>query len=98
MKVEAWDESGSPVYGQSGDLVCSKPFPVMPVFFWADKDGKKYKDAYFGKFQGVWYHGDFLIVNEETGGVIMLGRRYLFVWISMTCDFLDSSIGEAMEL
>ncbi|KAJ3416660.1 hypothetical protein HDV05_000490 [Chytridiales sp. JEL 0842] len=74
MKVEAWNDDGHPVYGQSGDLVCSKPFPVMPVFFWKDEGGKKYKDAYFGKFEGVWYHGDFLIVNPETGGVVMLGR------------------------
>jgi acetoacetyl-CoA synthetase len=57
-----------------GDLVCTKPFPVMPVGFWNDADGKKYQNAYFNQIRGVWYHGDYLEISSETGGVVMLGR------------------------
>ncbi|KAJ3321321.1 hypothetical protein HDV06_004425 [Boothiomyces sp. JEL0866] len=74
MAVEAWDDSGKPVLDTPGDLVCTKPFPVMPVFFWNDKDGSKYQSAYFNQVRGVWYHGDYLIINSKTGGVLMLGR------------------------
>ncbi|KAI8923537.1 hypothetical protein BC831DRAFT_501413 [Entophlyctis helioformis] len=74
MSIEAWDENRRPVLDEPGDLVCTKPFPVMPVAFWNDADGEKYRSAYFSKFDGVWYHGDFLIINSKTGGVIMLGR------------------------
>ncbi|KAJ3280232.1 hypothetical protein HDU76_009240 [Blyttiomyces sp. JEL0837] len=74
MSIEAWNDEGKPVWGVPGDLVCTKPFPVMPVFFWNDKDGEKYRGAYFNKFEGVWYHGDFVLLNPETDGVVMLGR------------------------
>ncbi|KAJ3256204.1 hypothetical protein HK103_005663 [Boothiomyces macroporosus] len=74
MAVEAWDDSGKSVVDTPGDLVCTKPFPVMPVFFWNDKDGSKYQAAYFNQIRGVWYHGDYLIINSKTGGVLMLGR------------------------
>ncbi|KAK9709369.1 hypothetical protein K7432_009073 [Basidiobolus ranarum] len=74
MAIEAWDGPEKPVYGQSGDLVCIKPFPCMPVYFWNDEDGSKYKSAYFDNYDGVWYHGDFVYINASTGGVIMLGR------------------------
>ncbi|TPX34548.1 hypothetical protein SmJEL517_g02832 [Synchytrium microbalum] len=74
MKVEAWDESGKPVVDETGDMMCIEPFPVMPVYFWDDKDGSKYTGAYFSKFEGVWYHGDFMFINSETGGITMLGR------------------------
>eukprot|EP00842_Homolaphlyctis_polyrhiza_P002666 jgi/Hompol1/33/HPOL_003837-RA len=74
MAIEAWDENGRPVMDEPGDLVCVKPFPCMPVCFWNDPDGKKYHGAYFERFEGVWYHGDFLVINSKTGGVTMLGR------------------------
>lgn len=74
MAVECWNESGKPLMGYKGDLVCSRAFPCQPVFFWNDKDGSKYRKAYFDQFPGVWYHGDFLSINPKTGGVLMLGR------------------------
>ncbi|KAG0019121.1 hypothetical protein BGZ80_006266 [Entomortierella chlamydospora] len=75
MKIEAWSAPNTPVYGQSGDLVCSKLFPCMPVYFWDDlPEHKKYKAAYFDNYPGVWYHGDFVWINPNTGGIVMLGR------------------------
>lgn len=74
MAVESWDEDGKPVFGVPGELVCTKPFPCMPVFFWNDQDGKKYHKAYFNKFNGRWAHGDFVIINPITKGLVMLGR------------------------
>ncbi len=73
MAVEAWDDDGNPVVGQQGELVCTKSFPSMPVHFWNDPDGAKYRAAYFETYPGVWHHGDFVEVTEH-GGVIMYGR------------------------
>ncbi|BFZ04719.1 hypothetical protein BsWGS_07758 [Bradybaena similaris] len=72
--MQSWDETGKPVYDQSGELVCLKPFPSMPVYFWNDHDGSKYRKAYFNKYKDVWAHGDFCQINSKTGGVLMLGR------------------------
>ncbi|KAJ1664531.1 hypothetical protein EV178_004044 [Coemansia sp. RSA 1646] len=75
MAVESWAGDMQPVLGESGDLVCVKPFPCMPVYFWGDDDqGKRYKAAYFDHYPNVWYHGDFVVINPATGGVHMLGR------------------------
>lgn len=74
MKIEAWTAPFKPVVGESGDLVCSRLFPCMPVYFWDDPENKKYKSAYFDNYQGVWYHGDFVWINPNTGGIVMLGR------------------------
>lgn len=74
MAVESWNDEGQAVYDQSGELVCTKPFPCMPVYFWNDPQGLKYKKAYFNKFAGVWTHGDFCLINSCTGGIVMLGR------------------------
>ncbi|PFX25647.1 Acetoacetyl-CoA synthetase [Stylophora pistillata] len=74
MAVESWNDDGKAVYDQSGELVCTKPFPCMPVHFWNDPQGLKYKKAYFNKFAGVWTHGDFCSINSSTGGILMLGR------------------------
>ena len=73
MKVFAYDENGTPVVGTQGELVCTAPFPSMPIYFWDDQDGKKYRSAYFEGFPGVWTHGDFIEVTER-GGLIMYGR------------------------
>jgi len=73
MDVQAFDEDGKPVIGQQGELVCCKPFPSMPIYFWEDPDGKKYHSAYFDVYPNIWRHGDFVIVTKR-GGVIMLGR------------------------
>ncbi len=74
--VECWDDDGKPAEGanSSGELVITKPFISMPVSFWNDDDGKLYRAAYFEKFEGVWAHGDFLHINKESGGIVMLGR------------------------
>lgn len=74
MKIEAWAAPHTPVFGASGDLVCSRLFPCMPVYFWDDAGHKKYKAAYFDNYPGVWYHGDFVWINPTTGGIVMLGR------------------------
>ncbi|MBT8367303.1 MAG: acetoacetate--CoA ligase [Deltaproteobacteria bacterium] len=73
MDVRAFDENGQPVVNQQGELVCCKPFPSMPIYFWEDPDGKKYHSAYFDVYPNIWRHGDFVIVSER-GGVIMHGR------------------------
>ncbi|XP_072456814.1 acetoacetyl-CoA synthetase isoform X1 [Notamacropus eugenii] len=74
MAVEAWSEEGKAVWGESGELVCTKPIPCQPTYFWNDKNGIKYKKAYFSKFPGIWAHGDYCKINPKTGGIIMLGR------------------------
>jgi len=72
--VQAWDEAGGSVTGEPGELVCTVPFPSMPVMFWNDPGGAKYQSAYFNKFEGVWAHEDFMMINPKTQGIIMLGR------------------------
>ncbi|CUW37309.1 Acetoacetyl-coenzyme A synthetase (Acetoacetate--CoA ligase 1) (Acyl-activating enzyme 1) [Magnetospirillum sp. XM-1] len=74
MKVEVFDENGRPLAGEKGELVCTKAFPSMPVGFWNDDDGARYRAAYFEKFPGVWTHGDWVEVNPQTGGIIVFGR------------------------
>ncbi len=73
MKVEAFDENGKPVINQQGELVCTAPFPSMPIYFWDDPDGKKYYNAYFDVYPNVWRHGDFIEINDR-GGVTIYGR------------------------
>ena len=73
MAVDVFDETGQPVRGEKGELVCTKPFPVMPVGFWNDPDGAKYRAAYFERFANVWCHGDFSEITAH-GGVIIYGR------------------------
>ena len=73
MKVEAFDEDGKPVIGRQGELVCTAPFPSMPIYFWNDPDGSKYHSAYFDVYPGVWRHGDFIEITER-GGVVIYGR------------------------
>lgn len=73
MKVEAWDEDGRPMVGEKGELVCTEPFPSMPIGFWDDEDGSKYHEAYFDHYPGVWRHGDY-IETTKNGGAIIYGR------------------------
>jgi acetoacetyl-CoA synthetase len=73
MAVEIFNEEGRPVRGEKGELVCTKPFPSMPVGFWNDRDGSKYRAAYFDKYPGVWRHGDWCEETEH-GGIIIYGR------------------------
>jgi acetoacetyl-CoA synthetase len=73
MAVDVVDENAKPIVGEKGELVCTKPFPSMPVGFWNDADGGKYRAAYFERFPGIWCHGDFA---EKTprGGFVIHGR------------------------
>ncbi len=73
MAVDVWDDAGQPLRGEAGELVCTKPFPSMPVRFWADPDGAKYRAAYFEHFPGVWRHGDWAEITPQ-GGLIIHGR------------------------
>ena len=73
MKVFAYDDTGKPVNNQEGELVCTAPFPSMPVYFWNDPDATKYHEAYFDVFPGVWRHGDFISITPHNG-VIIHGR------------------------
>jgi len=71
--VEAWSEHGTPLVGEVGELVCTKPMPSMPLLFWNDPDGARYRDSYFDVFPGVWRHGDWLEITPR-GGAIIYGR------------------------
>ena len=73
MDVRAFDETGNELMDEQGELVCCKPFPSMPIYFWDDPDGKKYHSAYFDVYPNIWRHGDFVTVTGR-GGVVMLGR------------------------
>jgi acetoacetyl-CoA synthetase len=73
MAVDVWNERGEPVRGEKGELVCTEPFPAMPVSFWNDPDGSRYHNAYFARFEGVWCHGDFAEITAS-GGIVIHGR------------------------
>ncbi|CAB1084609.1 acetoacetyl-CoA synthetase [Alkalispirochaeta odontotermitis] len=73
MDVRGFDESGKELVNEEGELVCCKPFPSMPIYFWDDPDGRKYHSAYFDVYPNIWRHGDFVTVTDR-GGVVMLGR------------------------
>jgi acetoacetyl-CoA synthetase len=70
MAVDVFDEAGQAVRGVAGELVCTAPFPSMPVAFWNDPDGRLYRAAYFEHFPGVWRHGDWAEITEHDGLVI----------------------------
>ncbi|MGC4894803.1 acetoacetate--CoA ligase [Micromonospora sp. DT31] len=72
-KVEARSADGTPVVGELGELVITEPMPSMPVGFWNDPDGARYREAYFEVYPGVWRHGDWITVNER-GGCVITGR------------------------
>jgi len=73
MDVDSFDEYGKSVVGQQGELVCKTAFPSMPIYFWNDPDGKKYHHAYFDVYDGIWRHGDYILLSEH-GGITMFGR------------------------
>jgi acetoacetyl-CoA synthetase len=73
MDVHGWSDDAKSVIDEVGELVCLKPFPSMPIFFWGDTEGKRYHEAYFDVFPGVWRHGDFIKVNHR-GGCYIYGR------------------------
>ncbi|MFW2351323.1 acetoacetate--CoA ligase [Qipengyuania sp.] len=71
--VEAWNERGEPIVDEVGELVCTKPFPSMPLYFWGDEDGSRYRGSYFSEWPGIWRHGDWLTVHED-GSCTISGR------------------------
>jgi acetoacetyl-CoA synthetase len=73
MRVEVLDEAGNSVRGEPGELVCTAPFPAMPVGFWNDPDGRKYHAAYFERYPNVWHHGDHALITGHNG-LVILGR------------------------
>ena len=74
MKVKAYDEKGTPIWDQQGELVCEAPAPCMPLYFWNDPNGEKYRSAYFETYPHVWRHGDYIVMHSDTGGVTFYGR------------------------
>jgi acetoacetyl-CoA synthetase len=73
MATDVVDESGRPVVEQRGELVCTAPFPSMPLGFLGDADGARYRHAYFDRFAGIWHHGDYAL-RTRSGGFVILGR------------------------
>ncbi|WP_159716237.1 acetoacetate--CoA ligase [Geminicoccus flavidas] len=73
LAVDVWNDDGQPVCEEKGELVCTRPFPCMPVSFWNDPDGSRYRAAYFERFPGVWHHGDYAEITES-GGIVIHGR------------------------
>jgi acetoacetyl-CoA synthetase len=74
MKVNVYDEQGKPIVDCEGELVCEAAAPSMPLYFWDDPDGRKYRQAYFEMYPGVWRHGDYVVRHGDTGGFTFCGR------------------------
>jgi acetoacetyl-CoA synthetase len=76
LRVEAYDDAGRPLIGEVGELVCTEPFPSMPLYFWNDPDDARYRESYFETYPGVWRHGDWvrLVPRPEAIGGIIYGR------------------------
>jgi acetoacetyl-CoA synthetase len=74
MKIKAYDENGVPVWDKEGELVCEAPAPPMPLYFWDDPNGEKYKNAYFEHYPKIWRHGDYIVMHSGTKGITFYGR------------------------
>jgi acetoacetyl-CoA synthetase len=74
VKTNVYDEAGNPIVDQEGELVCEAPFPPMPIYFWNDPKGEKYREAYFTVYPNVWRHGDYVKIHSDTGGLTFYGR------------------------
>ena len=74
MAVSVFDGAGRAVLDEKGELVCTRPFPSMPVMFWNDPDGARYREAYFARWENVWCQGDFASISSATGGMAIYGR------------------------
>ena len=72
-RIEAWSPEGLPLVGEVGELVLTEPMPSMPLFFWGDSDGSRYRESYFGMFPGVWRHGDWIELTDR-GTAVISGR------------------------
>jgi acetoacetyl-CoA synthetase len=71
--VEAWDEQGNPRIDEVGELVITRPMPSMPLYFWNDPDGERYRSSYFDTYPGIWRHGDWIKITER-GSAVIYGR------------------------
>ncbi len=71
--VEAWSPEGKPLVNEVGELVITKPMPSMPVFFWGDESGERYRDSYFSMWPGIWRHGDWILITDR-GTAVIYGR------------------------
>ena len=74
VSLFAYNDNGVPVEDELGEMVIDKPMPSMPIYFWNDKDNKRYKASYFEDYPGKWRHGDFIKINSKTHGLIIYGR------------------------
>ncbi len=74
LNVHSFNDAGKAVTDETGELVCTAAFPSMPIYFWNDADGERYRNAYFTKYPGIWTHGDFISINSLTGGITIYGR------------------------
>jgi len=74
MKIKAYGENGQPVWDKEGELVCEIPAPPMPLYFWSDPNGEKYKSAYFETYPNIWRHGDYIVMHSDTKGITFYGR------------------------
>ncbi len=74
LATKVLDENGQQIFDIAGELVVEKPFPSVPLYFWGDHDGQRFKETYFGVYQGIWRHGDYAIHFSDTGGIVGLGR------------------------
>ncbi|MBI5924299.1 MAG: acetoacetate--CoA ligase [Aquabacterium sp.] len=103
--VEAWNEQGQPVMGEVGELVCTKPIPSMPLFFWGDEGNARYLSSYFDVYPGVWRHGDWLKIDADSSCVIYgrsdatinrhglrMGTSELYAAVEALPEVLDSMV------
>ncbi len=74
MKIKAYDEKGNSIIDQQGELVCEAAAPSMPLYFWNDPNGEKYREAYFAVYRNAWRHGDYIMIHSDTGGITFFGR------------------------
>jgi acetoacetyl-CoA synthetase len=74
VSLFSYDENGKAIYDELGEMVIDKPMPSMPIYFWNDKNNKRYKASYFEHYPGTWRHGDFIKINSQTDGLVIYGR------------------------
>lgn len=72
--TKVYDENGRQIFDKAGELIVEKPFPSVPLYFWGDHDGQRFKETYFGLYENIWRHGDYAIHYSDTGGIVGLGR------------------------
>ena len=105
VDVQAFDPAGRPVVGEPGELVVTKPMPSMPLRFWNDPDGERYRASYFATYPGVWRHGDWIVFNEHGGcritgrsdatlnrGGVRMGTSEFYSALSEVAELLDSLV------